>query len=165
MPSCLIRTIEIPHRHPHFPPHPHRHSRSCGAVGNILYNHHYTNTPDATVRAAIQDGGTDVDCGTFYLDNMVHVRINVNCELQVRRRLSLIAHPPIANVILPCDNLFPHYLHVLQAVANGNVTQSAVSTAARNFLRQVIRLGAMDPPERNPYSKLGPADVDTPANR
>jgi len=40
-----------------------------------------------------------------------------------------------------------------------------MQTATRNFLRQAIRLGLLDPPERNPYRHLGAADVDTPANR
>ena len=61
--------------------------------------------------------------------------------------------------------LLNHSCPPLQAVEDGNVTTPALQTAIRNFLRQVIRLGAMDPPERNPYLQLGPEVVDTPAHR
>lgn len=40
----------------------------CGAVAGIMRSHNYTHTTDSTVRAALE-GGTDLNCGTFYLDN------------------------------------------------------------------------------------------------
>eukprot|EP00040_Diaphanoeca_grandis_P037541 m.245586 g.245586 ORF g.245586 m.245586 type:complete len:1015 (+) comp33837_c3_seq28:144-3188(+) len=42
----------------------------CGAVSGIQVAHHYTNDPNATIAAALNQGGVDVNCGdsnpTFY---------------------------------------------------------------------------------------------------
>ena len=38
----------------------------CGAVANIMETHHYTSTVEDTVAAALI-GGTDLECGDFYL--------------------------------------------------------------------------------------------------
>ncbi|CAF4894491.1 unnamed protein product [Rotaria sp. Silwood1] len=38
----------------------------CGAIGNILYTHHYTLTVEDTVAVALH-AGTDLECGVFYL--------------------------------------------------------------------------------------------------
>ncbi|CAF3423500.1 unnamed protein product [Rotaria socialis] len=38
----------------------------CGAIGNILYTHHYTSTVEDTVAVALH-AGTDLECGVFYL--------------------------------------------------------------------------------------------------
>ncbi len=38
----------------------------CGAIGNILFTHHYTSTVEETVAVALH-AGTDLECGLFYL--------------------------------------------------------------------------------------------------
>jgi beta-D-xylosidase 4 len=37
----------------------------CGAIDNIQNEHHYTSDENATIKVAIE-GGTDVNCGSFY---------------------------------------------------------------------------------------------------
>jgi beta-glucosidase-like glycosyl hydrolase len=62
-----------------------------------------------------------------------------------------------------CDTAFP--LYMADAVAEGLVALDDLRAAALQFLPWAFRYGVMDPPERQPYKKLGPADVDTPAHR
>lgn len=42
----------------------------CGAVGGIMTGHHYTNNSDSTCRAGVL-GGTDLNCGSFYGQNLL----------------------------------------------------------------------------------------------
>jgi len=41
----------------------------AGAVNGIMVDHKYTNTTSATVQAALR-GGTDLNLGSFYSDNL-----------------------------------------------------------------------------------------------
>ena len=43
----------------------------CGAVFDVHYAHHYTNTTDATCRAVL-DAGLDLDCGSYLGVNLPH---------------------------------------------------------------------------------------------
>ena len=42
----------------------------CGAVAGITGSHRYTSTANATIAAALVQGGVDLDCGTYYPEHM-----------------------------------------------------------------------------------------------
>jgi beta-glucosidase-like glycosyl hydrolase len=42
----------------------------CGAIGDIMNNHRYTNDTDSTCKAGVL-GGTDLNCGSFYSSNLL----------------------------------------------------------------------------------------------
>lgn len=62
-----------------------------------------------------------------------------------------------------CDTFFP--LYMADAVAEGLLALDDLRAAALQFLPWAFHYGVMDPPERQPYKRLGAADVDTPAHR
>jgi beta-D-xylosidase 4 len=51
------------------------------------------------------------------------------------------------------------------AIADGNITMADVNGALTRTLYWAVRLGLLDEPARVPWSRLGPADVDTPSSR
>ena len=59
----------------------------CGAIGDILYTHHYTNTTSETCQVALY-AGTDLDCGSFYYSYMAHaVKHNAVNETAINEAL------------------------------------------------------------------------------
>jgi len=44
----------------------------CGAVSDVQNTHHYTSTPDETIKATLINGGMDIDCGGFVTSNLAN---------------------------------------------------------------------------------------------
>ena len=57
------------------------------------------------------------------------------------------------------------YSALLEAVEKGEIEEGVITRAAERLFLTRMRLGLFDPPEKSPWSKLGPADVCSPAHR
>ncbi|NWI21803.1 XYL1 arabinofuranosidase, partial [Crypturellus soui] len=60
------------------------------------------------------------------------------------------------------DNVF---MRIGEALAAGNITLETLRARVRPLFYTRLRLGEFDPPDMNPYSALGPGDVQSPAHR
>ncbi|MET7279279.1 glycoside hydrolase family 3 C-terminal domain-containing protein [Kribbella sp. NPDC005582] len=59
----------------------------------------------------------------------------------------------------------PTVAAVKQALAQGLLTEADIDKPVRHLLSVRFRLGEFDPAGRNPYEKIGPDSIDTPAHR
>lgn len=79
----------------------------------------------------------DVDCGSF---------LQTNLEL-----------------VTSFLSFFVLFVNVFQAVSSGKVTSQAVDTALSHLLAVQMRLGMFDPPQNQPYTKIGIDQINTAA--
>jgi beta-glucosidase len=68
-----------------------------------------------------------------------------------------------ANPEYPKDN--SDYMPFVEAVQQGYLSQSAMDTALVRLFTARIRLGMFDPADTDPYSKIDPAQLNSPAHR
>lgn len=115
----------------------------CGAITDILTDHHYTSDWNSTIRASLHDGGTDVACDTAYPAYMYAAYQNGSID--------------IADMRAAATNLFRQVRYCGDQVYS--------STVPPPLAIQVFALGLMDPPSSVPYSSYGPERVDTAAHR
>jgi len=102
----------------------------CGAESDVFYNHHYTNTPEESVREILR-AGTDNDCGGFFgehaqsaLDKGTIVESDLDERLRnlfrVRMRLSHFDPKGPLDMIPPTEICSEH----AKTLARDAVTQS-----------------------------------------
>ena len=103
----------------------------CGAVADVYNNHHFTATPEETVRDVLA-AGTDVDCTSFIaqhgqsaFDKKLITTEDIDARLKmlfrVRMRLSHFDPPGPLQQIPPTEVCTPHAI----ALAEDGVTQGA----------------------------------------